>query len=380
MTTNDNHFYLTIETPNQLQDLISKMKKASRIALDVEADSLHSYSEKVCLIQLAFGAQPYILDPLCGMDLAEFLAVLNQKPLIVHGGDYDLRMLRLSFGFYPQQEVFDTMLAAQLSGLPRLGLVDLVKQFCQVILTKKGQKTNWARRPLTLEQLAYASEDVRYLETIAQTLEEKLRQLQRKNWHAESCQRMVQISQVDRECDQTESWRIKGSNLLESKHLVFLRELWLWREEEARKANRPVFKIFGHKELLEMSIAAAKPSSLQIPHYLRGSRLESLQKALDKAQSIPPAQWPVPLPRRGYSGPDCPKLIEALRREYFQLAQNLGITPSILASKALLETIAIHRAQDVQQMINCSSIMHWQAKLLEPIVQKVFSENLGEKM
>ena len=370
--------YFYIETQKQLDNFTGKMKDAQRIALDVEADSLHSYAEKTCLIQLALDRQPTIVDPLAGIDLREFLAVLSQKPLIVHGGDYDLRMLRLSYGFCPQSQVFDTMLAAQLSGLPKLGLVDLVEQFCQIKLSKKGQKTNWAMRPLTLEQLAYASEDVRYLETIAQRLEERLIELRRENWHTETCQRMVQLTQMDRERDQKEHWRIEGSNFLESKQLVFLRELWLWREEEARKNNRPPFKILGHKELLEMSIAAINPP-LRIPHYLRGSRLESLKKAIDKAQLMPPAQWPNPLPKKRHCAPSCPQLMEALRVEYFHLAENLGITPSVLASKALLETIAVHGASDAGQMMKCSPIMHWQAKLLEPIVKRVFSKTSSEK-
>ena len=370
--------YFYIETQKQLDNFTGKMKDAPRIAIDVEADSLHSYAEKTCLIQLALDRQPTIVDPLCGIDLREFFAVLSKKPLIVHGGDYDLRMLRLSYGFCPTVQVFDTMLAAQLSGLPKLGLVDLVEQFCQVKLSKKGQKTNWAMRPLTLEQLTYASEDVRYLETIAQRLQERLTELRRENWHAETCQRMVQVTQMERERDQKEHWRIKGSNFLESKQLVFLREVWLWREEEARKNNRPPFKILGHKELLEMSVAAANPP-LRIPHYLRGSRLESLKKAIDRAQAIPPALWPKPLPKKKQCAPACPQLIEALRVVYFHLAQNLGITPSVLASKSLLETIAVHGARDAEQMMKCSPIMHWQAELLDPILKKIFSKSSSEK-
>ena len=88
--------YNYVDSAPALARLVDRLPHAGRIALDTEADSLHSYYEKVCLIQLAFDGEAYILDPLAGLDLAEFLAALAAKPLLLHGADYDLRMLRAS--------------------------------------------------------------------------------------------------------------------------------------------------------------------------------------------------------------------------------------------------------------------------------------------
>lgn len=111
---------LYIDTASGLLDLVSRLEEAPEIALDTEADSLHHYFEKVCLIQLAAGEENAIVDPLCGMDLSALLALLTRKPLILHGADYDLRMMRMSFGFLPERDVFDTMLAARLLGVRRI--------------------------------------------------------------------------------------------------------------------------------------------------------------------------------------------------------------------------------------------------------------------
>ncbi len=102
---------LYIDTPSGLLDLVTRLEEAPEIALDTEADSLHHYFEKVCLIQLAAREENAIVDPLCGMDLSPLLALLARKPLLLHGADYDLRMMRMSFAFLPEGEVFDTMLA-----------------------------------------------------------------------------------------------------------------------------------------------------------------------------------------------------------------------------------------------------------------------------
>jgi ribonuclease D len=114
--------YIYVAKPAAMESLIQRLETAERVALDTEADSLHSYFEKICLIQLSLGGEHYLVDPLCDLDLRRFLESLAEKPLIVHGGDYDLRMLRTSLGFRPRGEVFDTMIAAQLLGMEEIGL------------------------------------------------------------------------------------------------------------------------------------------------------------------------------------------------------------------------------------------------------------------
>ena len=130
-----------------LEMLVRRISTVDRVALDTEADSLHNYFAKVCLIQLSFSDEHYLIDPLCGLDLSGFLGALAEKSLIVHGGDYDLRMLRGSLGFRVRRQVFDTMIAAQLLGFEQLGLAALIERYFEVTIGKAGQKSDWSRRP-----------------------------------------------------------------------------------------------------------------------------------------------------------------------------------------------------------------------------------------
>ena len=101
--------------------------------MDTEADSLHAYPEKLCLLQFSLESGDYLVDSLAGLDLSELLGVLRNRELIFHGADYDLRMLRKTFHFVPAA-IFDTMTAARLLGYKQFGLGHLVERHLGVRL------------------------------------------------------------------------------------------------------------------------------------------------------------------------------------------------------------------------------------------------------
>jgi hypothetical protein len=148
-----------------------------RIALDTEADSLHCYFEKVCLIQLSSTKGHWLVDPLANLDLQSLFDVVCSRRLVLHGADYDLRLLRRIGNFEPT-DLFDTMIAARLVGKAGLGLAALVKEFFGVELSKASQKANWAIRPLPPEMIEYAHNDTRYLFEISDHLEADLHRLE----------------------------------------------------------------------------------------------------------------------------------------------------------------------------------------------------------
>ena len=167
MNSNTEANYSLINNAESLARLTDALLGVRRVGLDTEADSLHHYFEKVCLIQLSFSGTNYIIDPLAGFSLSGFLEVLAQKELVLQGADYDLRMLKRSYEFRPLAPVFDTMLAAQALGYEKIGLAVLVERSCGVLLSKEGQKADWSRRPLSEKLLRYASDDTKYLEAVA---------------------------------------------------------------------------------------------------------------------------------------------------------------------------------------------------------------------
>ncbi|MFC1806628.1 HRDC domain-containing protein, partial [Planctomycetota bacterium] len=185
------------------------------------------------------------------------LEALADKLLILHAADYDLRMMRATFGFRPRGGIFDTMLAAQLLGHPQLGLAAAVEGRFGVTLCKKGKKSNWSRRPLTPYQLQYASDDTRYLGALADHLGGELERLGRTDWHRESCEALIEATAENAARDPDRAWRIKGASRLDRRELAFVRELWQWRESEAQKADLPPFRVLGNHQLLELALWAA---------------------------------------------------------------------------------------------------------------------------
>jgi len=371
--------FVYIRDRSTLDALIGRVANAPRIALDTEADSLHSYFEKVCLIQLSIGGAHYLVDPLAGLDLGGFLQALSAKPLMVHGGDYDLRMLRSSLGFCPQAEVFDTMIAAQLLGFEQIGLAALVERVLGVTVAKEGQKSDWSRRPLSEKQLRYAVDDTRFLEALAVRLSDQLRARGRLEWHIESCRSMVESTGRDKVRDAENVWRIKGSGRLSPRQLAYLRELWRWRDEHARHADRPAFKIFGNQQIFELIAWAERypgespAQGFKLPRNIRGALLATMEQALRRAAAAEPAEWPERARRERpepLSGAALRKLA-ALRSACSLIATDLGIAPSVLAPKAALEAIVRQRPGNLEEIVKCSGLLRWQAELVHGAVARL---------
>lgn len=367
--------YTCVDNAQDLARLTQRLHAAARVGMDTEADSLHHYYEKVCLIQLSFLGANYIVDPLGGFSLSEFLEVLSQKEMIFQGADYDLRILKKSFGFRPKAPIFDTMLAAQVLGYEKIGLAALVERFFGVFMSKAGQKSDWSKRPLPARLLAYASDDTKYLETIADALTENLQKLNRITWHRECCERVVKTSGLADRSEEKEAWRVKGSSLLSPRELVFVRELWKWRDEEARKKDRPAFHILKNEELIELAGWQARNQKSPLhqgPSFLKrftGENLARLENAVRSAKNIPPAEWPLPRERtrRAYEQPDQEKL-ESLLAACGTLAKKLEIEPSFLASRGALTAVVQHRPRSIEKVMEVSGMMRWQAELMMPAI------------
>jgi ribonuclease D len=155
-----------INTETSLAAFLPTVRSAAWVAVDTEADSLHAYPEKLCLLQISTAAGDELVDPLAGMNIDPLLDALAGHELIFHAADYDLRLLRKHHEFVPGA-IFDTMLAARLLGMKKFSLGDLVETGLGVKLEKGSQKADWARRPLTPKMEDYARNDTRYLKPLA---------------------------------------------------------------------------------------------------------------------------------------------------------------------------------------------------------------------
>jgi ribonuclease D len=370
--------YIYISEGAALRLLIESIGRADRVALDTEADSLHNYFEKVCLIQLTVNQEHFLIDPLAQLELSGFLDALADKRLVLHGGDYDLRMLRVSFGFRPRADVFDTMIAAQLLGIEQIGLAALIEKYFTLTIGKEGQKSDWSRRPLSEKQLDYAVNDTRFLEPLAERLAGELNERGRTEWQKESCRAMVDSTGRDRLRDPQDAWRIKGAGRLTQRQLAYLRELWHWRDQQARRANVPAFKVFGNQQILELLLWAETHAGValaqgpKLPRNIRGPLLQKLEEAMARAAAMDPAQWPERI--RGERQEALPAegaaQMRALRDECARMATELAIAPATLAPRAALEAIVQNRARTVEEIVAAGRLLRWQAELLQGAVDK----------
>lgn len=348
-----------IDTEEKLAAFLASFGSATWVAVDTEADSLHAYPEKVCLIQLSTHLGDRIVDPLAGMSLDPLLDALATHELVMHGADYDLRLLRKHHDFVPKA-VFDTMLASRLLGARQFSLSYLVHTYLGVKLEKGAQKANWAVRPLAERLVRYARNDTRYLKPLADRLQEGLRTKGRLEWHQEYCARLIADSTRARPSDAELVWRVKGSHLLGRPSLAVLRELWHWREVEAVAANKPPFFVLSHEMLVKLaSTATSKPIEPLLPRSLSERRRASLRKAIARGLALDPDRHPRILESRSRRPSDAERRRFAdLQRRRDAQAAKLDIDPTLIASRSLLSDLA----HDWER--HAPSLMNWQHELL----------------
>lgn len=349
-----------IDSDEKLSAFLPTIRAAAWIAVDTEADSLHAYPEKICLIQISTAAGDELVDPLAAIKLDPLLEALNAHTLIVHGADYDLRLLCKHHEFVPSA-IFDTMLAARLLGERQFGLGALVEKFLGVKLEKGSQKANWARRPLTERMEAYARNDTHYLKPLVDQLCAELKAKHRLAWHEESCARLIDECTRPEPVDHDFNWRVKGSHLLNRAALGVLRELWQWREREAIAANKPPFFILRHEDIVTIAAAAAarKPLGPLVPRHLSERRRLGLAEAVKAGVQLPPDQYPE-IPRHRGRRPT-----EAERRRFDEIAkrrdrqaERLEIDPTLIASRSVIADLAYSWDTHAPQL------MSWQRELL----------------
>ncbi|MDQ3115606.1 MAG: ribonuclease D, partial [Verrucomicrobiota bacterium] len=179
-----------IASDSHLADILPRLRQFERVAVDTEADSLHCYFEKLCLIQLTFDGEDILVDPLAPLDLQPLCTALAEREIILQGMDFDLRLLRRTYDL-PANQVFDTVIAARMLGLREFSLAALVQQYFDVTLAKGSQKANWARRPLPPAMADYAKNDTHFLIPLAAKMEEQMQALGRMEWFRQSCQRAL---------------------------------------------------------------------------------------------------------------------------------------------------------------------------------------------
>lgn len=366
--------FVFIDRPELLKDLLKDLRRVTEVPIDTEADNLHHYETRVCLIQIRAGENEYLVDPLAGFELAPLWTALKDKTLIMHGSDFDLRLLSKFASFRPAR-VFDTMLAAQLLGLKRIGLSSLLDELLGVHHPKDSQKSDWSKRPLPEKMLSYAVGDVAYLPALKEILENRLRDLGRLDWHGQKCDWQIEVGQSGFPKQDESAWRVGPHNKLSPQALATLYELWHWRDSEARRLDRPPFKVISNEYMIRLSRAVADGTVRKVyealPPGLKRGRSRGLKEALKRGEKRDPET----LPRRRRSGNGRQPLSheELLRQDALKTCRDEAATsgkfdPTLIASRHQLAQIA----RDPNEAPNV--LLPWQVGVLQPALDALREE------
>ena len=350
-----------IQSAAELSELAARIHDAPWVGIDTEADSLHAYPEKLCLLQIAIPDGAYLVDPLADLHLEPVWEAFDKHELILHASDYDLHLLYNGHHFKPTT-LFDTMWAARLVGEPKFGLNDCLTKYLGLTLEKGAQKADWGRRPLTPRMIEYALNDVRHLRELQQKLRARLIELGRLEWHRQLCVRLIEDNARASEVDTNGVWRVRGHDQLDETGLAVLRELWHWREKDALRTGRPPFFILKHEALSEIAAQASKGGSkaVKLPPYLTPKRRAGVFEAIGRGLDVPEAERPqhIRVRSRRMTGAEL-DYADVLKERRDKRGAELEIDPTIIASRGTLFALGRHEPGEWDRLLP------WQREILK---------------
>ena len=283
-----------------LAALVRELARHPVVAVDTESNSLHAYRERVCLIQFSTADADFIVDPIGLGDLgalAPCFANPDQQK-VFHAAEGDLVGLKRDFRF-DVVNIFDTMSAARTLGWPQVGLASILDTRFGVTLNKKYQRADWKRRPLTPEQLDYARLDTHYLVALRDLQTEALAAADRAAEAREEFERLARLPGAPDKAgaDPMAFWRAKGARDLAPAQAAVLQALFAYREQQAERQDRPLFKVFGEETLLALARRAPRSADDlksapgmtpdQIQRHGRGL-LQAIELGLAASPQFPP--------------------------------------------------------------------------------------------
>jgi len=358
--------YRLIDQPGQLAPLLSALDRVDEVSLDTEADNMFHYRTRVCLLQFLVGDEIFLVDALAALPLEGLWSRLAQKHLIMHGSDFDLRLLHDFCRFRPKS-IFDTMLAAQLINRPRIGLAALLEDHFGVKLSKDSQKANWSKRPLTQKMLDYAALDVFHLPDLRDILTRELAKLGRLEWLDQQCRAQIDSGATGFAPPDENDWRIGRSERLRGAGLGVLHAVWHWRQQTAERLDVPPFKVCNTDLLLKLAYAAedGEPETAILAAVNLGRRHDRLAPSLTAAVRAGLARDPKTLPRRRGRDPNHVSLTQAeverldrIKDDRDRIAAKLQLEPTLIANRSHLAQLA--RAPQLLDEL----LLPWQADLL----------------
>jgi len=363
-----------VASPQGLARMQKHLATEPMIAVDTESDSLYSYFEKVCLLQFSTRETDYVVDSLAFASSQED-GIVSLGPIfadpkiekVFHAAEYDILCLKRDYNF-TFENLFDTMIAARILGWKSFGLGSILQARFEVTLNKKMQRADWGQRPLTQEQIAYAREDTHYLLRLRDLQMAELEEAGRLEEAREQFARLTSIQPTPRMLDPDAYWNIDGARALDPIALGVLRELFRFRDAQARKDDRPPFKVMSDSAL--MRIAEARPTSPRVLGQLGGvpevvTRRHATSIISAVARGVASPQTTVPKPRArndAFLDNRARDRMGKLKEWRKARAAQRGVETDVIVSNDVLNAIARKNPKTLDALIEVTGLGPWKAR------------------
>jgi ribonuclease D len=356
-----------IRTADEAEAVARDLQGVPAVAVDTEADSLHHYPERLCLIQLADPeGRVFFIDTLVLVDLEPLRRLFSDPGTVkvFHSGDNDVVYLKRRFGL-AFAGLSDTMLAARFLGVRELGLERLLLKYLDVQPARSQQKTDWARRPLTPAQEHYAAEDVRHLIALRDRLLTDLRAIDRESWLEEECTALAALPVPERPSDEDGYRRLRGASRLPPRGLAILRVLYLQREAWARAEHRPPFKVLSPETLVALAdrppagsaalVGVPGLSARLVERYGEGLLAAAARGLTDRLPEAPRT----PRPARPVVTTASRQRAESLKKWRTEAAEGSGLDPGVLLPQRLIDALALDPPTDLAGLRDVPGLRRW---------------------
>lgn len=341
-----------VETPRDLVALVTQVMRQPRIAVDTESNSLFAYQEKVCLIQISIPETDYLIDPFSFSDLSPLAAVFADANMekIFHAAEYDILCLKRDYHF-EFHGISDTMIAARILGLTEIGLGSLLLNRFGIEIDKHYQRANWGIRPLSTDMLSYAALDTHYLFQLRDSLEKDLIENNLKDLAEEDFKYVSRVEGHKTNGSGTNCWKVAGASHLTPRQAAILDQLCNYRDEQARKADLPHFKVLSNKLLVDLSQVEVTVADDMLKIEGMSKKLHQrhgagLMRAIQTGQSVPP----VFKPRKSHPPDDQLIRMERLKEWRKKTAHELKVESDVVLPKDEMESIAYHNPQTLVEL------------------------------
>jgi ribonuclease D len=362
--------YKFIESKDQLKDICEGLLKEKMIGVDLEADSMHCFKEKICLIQIASSTEAFLIDPFEFDDLSCFIDVLENHDVIkiLHGSDFDVRSLDRDYNA-KINNLFDTEIASRFLGVKERGLAALLKKNFDLDVDKKFQKEDWSKRPLQQDMIEYSVGDVAYLTKLYDIIKARLDEHKRYSWAKEEFELQASVRYESNHANPLFT-KFKGAGKMDNRSLAALENLLQVRIKIAEQKDRPLYKVLSNASL--MTMAYEKP--VTVKNILKDRMLSKRQAdmygnlcvdAIVDAINLEHKDLPsYPKTRRPRRDPKVIERIDRLKKMREKLSISMGIEPGFLLNNAIIGSIAFKNPKDLEELLDVDQIRHWQVEAI----------------